>query len=395
MSSFMDTIKKIMKTKVFQVWLLVAIYMFARAFDRVLARRWTVQMSNYSYLSGSIIFPIGIWLVSFLLLAGAWALGKVPPSSRMMNQWPYMIVAVLDGTNALLDTTAGAFIPGQLENAITQLVIPFTMVISYFWLKRRYQGAHYLAGFLIVYGVCLNIQPTFEGKQLKVQGPNDTWYDTSIWFVLLDVVAFIPAAFSNCYKEYTLKGKSISVFWFMVFNGFYQVIWGFITIPYAFIHWPAPKDGADAEPSELGEMFKDGFNCFFGIARGPNDTEEKCNDAYLWFFLFLIFNVTFNITFLKISKEVSAAFAAIVAAGTFILVDFLFLSEDLAGIVQPLESYMVFAMIIVAVAIVIYGTHNELDQDGNEVDHMETDVTGEENELYLDSAIPVEADKKV
>eukprot|EP01135_Chromosphaera_perkinsii_P012017 Nk52_evm25s2568 gene=Nk52_evmTU25s2568 len=393
MGPSMEKVKKVFQTKAFMVWILVAIYMFSRAFDRVIARRWTLQMKNYSWFASSILFSFGVWIVSLILLCGAWLMGRVPKSSRLMNQWPYIIAAVLDGSNALLDITAQPMIAGQLANAISQSIIPFTMIVSYFALHRRYQPAHYLAAFLIIYGICLNMQPAFEGKDLTVQGPNNTTYNTSIWFVLLDLVAWVPAAFSNCYKEYTLKGKNISFFWFMVFNGFYQCVWGFATIPYAFISWPEPK-GQDASPDTLGAMMKHALGCFVGI-RGPNDTDEECNEVYLWFPLFLVFNIIFNVTFLKISKEVSAAFAAIVAAGTFILTDFLFLSPALSDPVQPMHSYTVFAMIAVAMGVAIYGMHKELNREGEELDFHSGDEKKDNEPYMVDESTYDNAEKKV
>ena len=372
--------KKALSVKMIKVWLIVAIFMFSRAFDRVLSRRWATQMENYDWMSGAIIFPMGAGVLSFILLFIFMALGQVPKESRLMMQWPFMLVAICDGTNALLDTTATSFISGDLENAITQTVIPFTMILAYFYLSRRYQKAHYLAAFLVIYGICLNIQPIFAGEDLQVKGTNGVMFNTSIWFVLLDIVAFLPAAFSNVYKEKTLKGKNVSVFWFSAFNTFYQVIWGFITIPYAFIAWPEPKGRADATPSTLGDMFHDGFSCFFGIARGPKDNETQCVNPWEWFLLYLVFNVTFNICLLKLSKEVSAAFSAVVSAGNFILTNFLFLSKDLAGAVQPLEVWTAFGMIAVALAIVIYGTHSELDKDGNPIIDVSLQIKEDDEE---------------
>eukprot|EP01135_Chromosphaera_perkinsii_P007674 Nk52_evm2s929 gene=Nk52_evmTU2s929 len=278
-SKLKQTIKSTAASKAFTIWFLVAIYIFSRSFDRVLSRRWTTQMQNYDYMVGALIFPLGGTLASWIVLGGAWALGQVPKETRLWNQWPYIIAAIFDGTNAILNATATSFVPGQLDQALSQLVIPFTMVVSYFALKRRYQGMHYLAAFMVIYGICLTVQPMFAGEGLTLRGTDGKNYSVSVWFILLDIVAWAPAACSNTYKEYALKGKNISVFWFGAFNMIYQTIWGLAWIPYAFITWPEPKGKADAEPSELGEMFSNGFRCFFGMGGTP-DGPDQCNNVW-------------------------------------------------------------------------------------------------------------------
>ena len=326
-------------------------------------------MANYDYMVGALIFPIGGLLASIVLLILAWALGHVPRETRMMNQWPFIIAAIFDGLNSTLNTTAQSFVPGQLDQAISQLVIPFTMVVSFLALKRRYQGLHYIGSFMVVYGICLTVQPMFAGDDMELHATNGKTYSVSVWFVLLDIVSVIPSACSNTYKEYTLKGKHVSVFWFSVFNTFYQLIWGFILIPYAFISWPEPKGTSDATPDTLGEMFGNGFKCFFGMGGTP-DGPEQCHNVWEWFLAYIFFNCVFNITLLKISKEVSGAFAAVTSAAVFILSDFLFLSESLAGTVQPLQVWTVFGMIAVAIGVIMYGTRSELDKDGNEIQNV-------------------------
>eukprot|EP01135_Chromosphaera_perkinsii_P002219 Nk52_evm5s221 gene=Nk52_evmTU5s221 len=384
--------RTLMKSKFFQVCLLVAIYIFSRAFDRVLARRWTTQMEAYDYMAGALIFPLGGFVASLILLAIAMATGNVPKETRMMNQWPYIIAAVFDGTNSILNSTATSFVPGQLDQAISQLVIPFTMIVSYFALRRRYQGMHYLGAFMVVYGICLTVQPMFAGENMTLHGTDGKTYSVSILFILLDIVAWVPAACSNTYKEYVLKGKNISVFWFTAFNIFYQTIWGLAWIPYSFIEWPEPKGKADAKPSEVFEMFNNGFRCFFGLGGTP-DGPDQCNNVWEWFALYIIFNCVFNITLLKISKEVSGAFAAVVSATVFILADFLFLSEALAGTVQPLEVWTVFGMIAVAIGVIMYGSSSELDKDGNEIMNVQSS-TEEMDAVYIDNSL-VDAEKGI
>eukprot|EP01135_Chromosphaera_perkinsii_P002218 Nk52_evm4s221 gene=Nk52_evmTU4s221 len=339
-NKFKAVARKMMASKVFTVWLLVGIYIFSRSFDRVLSRRWTTQMVAYDYMAGALIFPIGGFLASLLMLLGAWALGHVSREACMVNQWPYIIAAVFDGTNSILNSTAQSFIPAQLDQALSQLVIPFTMIVSYFALKRRYQAMHYLAAFMVLYGIALTIQPMFTGKGMVLTGADKKSYQVSVWFILLDIAAFFPSACSNTYKEYVLKGKNISVFWFSVVNVFYQTIWG-------------TPDGPD-----------------------------QCNNVWEWFLLYIFFNLAFNITLLKISKEVSGAFAAVVSATVFILADFLFLSEDLAGTVQPLQVWTVFGMIAVAMGVIMYGSRSELDIEGNEIMKIQPVKQGEDHLEY-------------
>ena len=356
-------------------------------------------MKAYDYMVGAVIFPLGALVTSICLLCAAWAMGKVPKVSRSWNQWPYIIAAVFDGTNATLNGTAASFVPGQLDQALSQLVIPYTMILSYIFLKRRYQGMHYLGAFMVIYGICLTVLPMFEGKGMDMKTTGGKTISVSLWFVLLDVVSWLPMGMSITYKEFVLKGKQVSVFWFAAFNAFYQCCWGFIMIPYAFIEWPEPKGHADASPDELGDMYSNGFRCFFGLGGTP-DPEDQCNDVWAWFILFIFFNVVFNITLLKISKEVSGAFAAVVSASVFILSDFLLMSEALTAAPQPIEAWTAFGMIAVSIGVIMYGSKSELDKDGNEIKTVSSGASNEEvvyvgNDTYEKYACTKEGSKQV
>eukprot|EP01135_Chromosphaera_perkinsii_P002221 Nk52_evm7s221 gene=Nk52_evmTU7s221 len=108
--------------------------------------------------------------------------------------------------------------------------------------------------------------------------------------------------------------------------------------------------GLSSSILELGEMFGNGFKCFFGMGGtpdGPDQCNNACNNVWEWFTLYIVFNF-------------------------FVLADFLFLSEDLAGTVQPLEVWTVFGMIAVAIGVIMYGSTSELDKDGNEIMQMES-----------------------
>ena len=116
-------------------------------------------------------------IVIYCALSGAILVWKAATFKGGAQKWwrkqsvPYFKFAVmgfLDALSAFLSTMGGAFTDGSLQNLLNQCVIPFTIVMSYVWLKEHVtceQGELYL--------------PFMRNETLQLLCPhsNDRWTD--------------------------------------------------------------------------------------------------------------------------------------------------------------------------------------------------------------------------
>merc|ERR1712232_989305 len=112
----------------------------------------------------------------------------------------------------------------------------------------------------------------------------------------------------------------------------------------------------------------DSWTCFIG--ENPHSGISSCSadQAWLWFLVYLVFNVSFNVLMLWLTKYLSATWASI---GNV-------LCGDLYGIfgqfdifsgtgnkAMPLEQWL--ALILSSIAMWVYNIEDEVDVDGKSV----------------------------
>eukprot|EP00435_Cladocopium_sp_Y103_P072072 s121_g39.t1 len=259
--------------------------------------------------------------------------------------------------NAILSAPPSPFIPLVLQTPLNNLVVLFTALIAFFYLKTRFKMVHYA-------GICIILCSCLVGVLVELQGPQPiicrglhgasdalknpaaaaTVPQETRWLVqnatddcvtglppyknaegeiiyiafgtlatmyLLYIFAIIPSAFSNCYKQKKLKQVNLDVMWSFFWSGMWQVFWGFLLYPLSWVPWPTPTGHNEAGPSTLGQDLRDSWTCFMGRNPKPSVTTCSAEPAWLWFMMYLLFNVFFNLFFLWLIKRLSGTWASI------------------------------------------------------------------------------------
>merc|ERR1712118_340726 len=97
--------------------------------------------------------------------------------------------------------------------------------------------------------------------------------------------------------------------WASFWAGNFQVMWGLL---FFWTNWIPLPDQRVVTPAMTGELLEDSWNCFLGQAVKPDDL-KTCNapggPAVLWFGVYLVFNLSFNVLLLWLTKRMSAVWA--------------------------------------------------------------------------------------
>jgi hypothetical protein len=111
-----------------------------------------------------------------------------------------------------------------LANVLSQITLPFNMVLSMIFLETHYHKAHIMGAVMVLYGAMVCMIPIFRGE-VALNSPDPTW-----GWILLFIVSLVPAASSNVYKEIGLKDVDLDVWYANAWVSVYQTIWGLLTM---------------------------------------------------------------------------------------------------------------------------------------------------------------------
>lgn len=129
----------------------------------------------------------------------------------------------------------------------------------------------------------------------------------TLWFGIF-LASIIPNAAANVYKQYVLQGSDVDIVYAAWWSGNFQVLWGWLCIPMMWIKMP----GQDLAPGQTLQAFFDTLSCMAGNVPHPGD--EHCAISptpWFWFGIYCLFNLSFNVLMLWLTKKMSATWAQI------------------------------------------------------------------------------------
>lgn len=296
-----------------------------RALDRVFLNRALKTMGIYQSALMNLYWPpmvqcMTIWValaymfkkraVDKDLRYGFSYLTPWNPRASAKGRVPIHWMAVFSGwdqLNATVQAVSQAYISNAMQTAINNTVVIWTLVIAFFYLGSRFRQVHYAASLLIVMscivGVVVELQDGTMPKPVSPTNvPVDVAVSTSVLMYAIYIIGVVPQGIGNCYKQKVLKGVDLDVIWSFVRSGMFQVLWGLLGYTTNWIPYPVPGGHTDA------------WICFMGSNPHPGHAEgDTCttDSAWLWFCVYLCFNVTFNLLFLWRTKHLSATWASI------------------------------------------------------------------------------------
>ena len=318
--------------------------------DYVLYVRWVNTMKNYTWIAGSLFFPV-FGFIFFLIptLYLMYYKKSIKKEETQISQKVLLGIGIFDNLNALIATLAIPHLSVAIMTILDKLTLPFTMLLSYFLLKRRYYESHYLGVFLTLYAVSLSFIPEFLSN--NIQGVHYIW-------LVLYIISILPAVFSYGMKEKYLKNNEPNIWWMNTFIALYQIIFGMITIPMILI----PKISDIYLTTHNFESYiENSIKCqFLGINSLKGD---NCQYSLLWFISYQFIGTICNILMFLIIKEGSSVLFIIINTLKSPITAYLGSYPILAGkSASPVTVADWYALILLIVAGGVYYHKDEIEE---------------------------------
>uniref|UniRef100_A0A7S2RJ52 Uncharacterized protein n=1 Tax=Mucochytrium quahogii TaxID=96639 RepID=A0A7S2RJ52_9STRA len=385
-------------------------YTVMRAVDRVFSTRISKIMESPAYATvySNIIFTLGLFCAQIICSLGyiafqrfykkdkRYGLGFFSPISPLASttgrypQYLLFLFIIGDQLNTILLGWGAPRADQDLQNIFSQFALVFTVIFAYFILKTRYSQNHIIACVLVFLAsfqtMTVEIQTNDPPLGTYTNGNGDT-VKSPIIFIILLFLASIPAAAGNVFKQWCLQGVGskygeLDIFYASTWSGFWQFILGLILIPLMWINFGG--EGTPISPSTTGQAIGDTFTCFFGSApplRGnptgqalidQQNQQQLCagssGSAFEWFLVYSIFNLSFNVTLLWLTKYLSTTWAQVATGVVVGLSSILGQWKALMGpsaTALSFEEYM--GIVIMCVALWTYCLEDEVNADGEDV----------------------------
>ena len=159
---------------------------------------------------------------------------------------------------ALMNLSSNYFFIVSIPNISTLLYIIlnkfslfFLMILSYFYLQRRYYITHYIGVFITLCGVSLSIFLTYQNNE------NQPSNNSSALNIILFIIGVFINNISHVYKEKYIKTyENLNIFWLYFWVNIYQIIFGILSIPIIFIPNTKYYVGVDNLSTYFADSFK-------------------------------------------------------------------------------------------------------------------------------------------
>ena len=373
----------------FQVAIVFVVFVVMRAMDRVFNKRVNDRMVNYQLMYVNVFWPIGVQIMTYVLCAAyvcyqrfhvgdasySWSFfgprASIATPSGRYPQWRLACFSVWDQLNAMATGLPSPFIDQTSQSIMSNFVVVWTVLISIPYLGMRYSLEHYLGCILILLScaVAVTVQLQTGHPPLgQYKNANGTYSHSSASWYILYILGTVPSGISNCYKQKCLKGVDLEVMYATLWSGNWQIMWGLLLFPLNWVPLPAPAQ--TQTPAAFGSYLQDTITCFMGTApNASSPLDAVCasagGSAFEWFLVYLLFNVTFNVLLLWLTKRMSATWATIATVLCLDLTCLFSMSPALMGDeAQPMTLQQYLSLAIAAVAMLVYNLKPELNRDG-------------------------------
>lgn len=297
-------------------------------------------------------------------LPGARFASKRSPDGKY-PQWRLGLFSFWDEVNAVFTSLPGPYINLTMQSILTNLNVVWTVGISIFYLKATYFQAHYAGCIIIILSglvaVTVELQSgTGLNSYISATGEEET--TSPLWYIIF-ILGTIPAGISNCYKEKVLKTDDLDIMYAVLWSGYWQIIWGFVMFPINWIRMPEPA--VYNAPGDTWKYVQDTWTCFKGVAPDPTNTQDLAcesagGSAAVWFMVYLVFNVAFNVLMLWLTKKMSATWATIGTVLCLDLTSLFSMSKLLMGDeATPVTLEQYFGLFLAGVGMWVYNLEDE------------------------------------
>eukprot|EP01029_Cantina_marsupialis_P004311 TRINITY_DN143503_c0_g1_i1.p1 TRINITY_DN143503_c0_g1~~TRINITY_DN143503_c0_g1_i1.p1 ORF type:complete len:461 (+),score=77.02 TRINITY_DN143503_c0_g1_i1:144-1526(+) len=306
-------------------------------------RKYMKQYRTYLNVLVNVLFVVVFWIG---LIAAKCFSRKRP---ILISKWlagRFLLIAMIDACATYLTILPSDHVSAPLKSMLQQIQIPFTLLLSFFWLGKSYKISHYAAAVTIILGGIASAWNTSADNHDDPRFPGNS----SMGMVALFICSTFFTSLSAVMKEKVIhNGKHPVDLWSLnTWIATFQLPIVLIMSPLAF----TMQDVNDPpRVSELMTNFHDATKCVFapGMAGVPTD----CAVAWRPVLIYFMALAAANIVAVILVKEGSALLYFFAWAGS-IIVTTLCCSTFAKWL--PSEVHVSFsAMDIVGLVFVVFG----------------------------------------
>ncbi|XAR60301.1 hypothetical protein NMG60_11033613 [Bertholletia excelsa] len=307
--------------------------------NRVLYKLALVPLKRYPFFLAQLA-TFGYVVVYFSILYARYHAGIVTDEMLSLPKAPFLGVGLLEALGAASGMAAGAILSGATIPILSQSFLVWQLILSYIFLGRRYRFNQLLGCFMVAIGVIITVASGSSAGSLMQGG---------IFWNLLMIVSFLFQAADTVLKEIIfldaqkLKGGSLDLFVINSYGSAFQTLFICLLLPFLSKLWGIPF-------CQLPNYLKDGAACLLN-----NGTISGCDGAPLLPLLFILVNMSFNISLLHLLKMSSAVVSCLAATVSVPISVFLFtLPLPYAGVASSLPPGFKVGAAILVIGMLIY-----------------------------------------
>jgi hypothetical protein len=351
--------------------------------DSVLYIRLANKMEPYEWYLSQIMITLAFCVISWPVVWYRMWSGTVTPEMRSFPLMAFLWIGFLDAVGNLLGTIPAPYVPGPFISVFGKSVIPLTMILSMVVLGVRYRATHVLGALIIVGAVILNLVPFIQGESSS----NQLFWGTFV------MVATVPAAVSNVFKERGLKVADLDVWYFNAWVAIFQLGWGLSMAWSVFV--PLPDPAQHVSVREFPAYMVNATACFAGMDTGETEG-NVCDFTWAIFAVFIAFNVIANVLMLWIFQRGSAVLAIIAGTAKLVLINLAFHIPLVAGeaLVTKFSLYNLAALGIIIVGILVYRMRKEIRPASSFEERVNTSTQVEELKFVIENEESEESDEE-
>lgn len=314
--------------------------------------------TNYSFFVSE--FSIFLYIIQAAIMS-AFIMWQQPDTIREFLQVPhkiYVYMGFFDSASSTLGAFAGVYCPGELQTILNQLIIPITLLGSYYIGDKFSNAQLYGCGCILAGAIVASSGYLFLPKHSdEATGITDDQSSSSTSHamalpvaIVLYLASVVPSACSNIYKEQRMKERDMNEYHTSSVVSFWQLWIGFAFLPLLSL----PSLGGMTY-AEMKNQLSDGFSCFLGS--NPNDpSSDSCSNAALLFMAYVIINFFYNILLLKITKHGSAVLLVISQALSLPVTNICFSLPFLMG--EDADSLSMCSLVGVVLVVIGFLTYS-------------------------------------
>ncbi|CAN8300638.1 unnamed protein product [Cochlearia groenlandica] len=314
--------------------------------NRVMYKLALIPLKQYPFFLAQ-LSTFGYVVVYYSILYFRYRAGIVTKEMLSVPKIPFLVVGILESL-ALASGMAAAGIFTLIPSPFRFLLRFLTFLIwqilfSIIFLGRRYRVNQIFGCVLVAFGVIVSVA--------SGSGAAHSFKDAGIFWSLLMVLSFMLQGADTVMKEIIfldskkrLKGTSLDLFVVNSYGSAFQVICIALLLPFLSKLWGIPFN-------QLPSYLKDGGACFLNI--GARTT--GCEGAPLLPIMFVMMNMAYNISLLRLIKISSAVVSSLASTVSVpIAVYFFTLPLPYLGVASSLPTGFVAGTIILVLGMLLY-----------------------------------------